>query len=132
MFWNATAGALAALLTLSTPAVAGSAGDSREGKALKDGNASIPFAGYSGRIRDWRAEGRYSILIQADSGQWYRAEFMSPCHNLPFTETIGFVLDARREIDKFGSIVVRGAGGLVEECWFKSFEKLPGPGPDAD
>lgn len=94
---------------------------------INDRAASIPFANYRGRIRDWRDLGREAMLLQTDTGNWYRATFMGSCHNLPFAETIGFVLDGTRQIDKFSSIVVRGAGGMVEECWFKSFEEVPAP-----
>lgn len=94
-------------------------------------DASIPFADFRGRIDDWRAEGRNAILIRSDTGQWYRAEFMSPCHGLPFSETVGFVLDGTRRVDKFGSIILRSAGGIKEECWFKSFVEIADPGKKA-
>lgn len=96
-------------------------------KAESSNAASIPFADLRGQIRDWRNEGRNAILIEGNSGQWYRAEFMSPCNGLPFSDTIGFVLDGTNRVDKFGSIIVRSAGGMREECWFKSFEKIPDP-----
>jgi len=101
-----------------------------EQKPAKD--AVIHFADFRGRIDDWREEGRDAILIKSDTGQWYRAEFMSPCHGLPFTETIGFALDGARQVDKFSSIILRGAGGLKEECWFKSFVEIPAPGKKSD
>jgi len=114
-------------------AVGGCAGSATPDDQLTDDTringspASIPFANFSGRIRDWRDLGREAMLIETDSGKWYRAQFMASCHNLPFAETIGFVLDGTYQIDKFSSIVVRGAGGMVEECWFKSFESVPAP-----
>lgn len=117
--------ALSAALLLSTAAQA-QAGKSTAEPAKKD--ASIPFADFHGQIDDWRDEGRGAILIKSNSGQWYRAEFMSLCHSLPFTETIAFPLDGTRKVDKFNSIILRGAGGLREECWFKSFVEVPDPG----
>lgn len=128
MIRRVMSGALAAILLMGTPALADShEQDDKADKAETHNSASIPFADLRGQIRDWRDEGRTAILIEGNSGQWYRAEFMSPCHGLPFTETIGFVLDGTNQVDKFGSIIVRSAGGMTEECWFKSFEKIPDP-----
>lgn len=120
---------IAVLMLVGTSAMADShAKDEKQDKATSHGNrASIPFADLRGQIRDWRDQGRDAILVEGAGGQWYRAEFMSPCNGLPFSETIGFVLDGTNQVDKFGSIVVRQAGGRTEECWFKSFEAIPDP-----
>jgi hypothetical protein len=117
--------ALSAVLLLSGSAYA-QADQGNTEPAKKD--AAIPFADFRGQIDDWREEGRNAILIKSSTGQWYRAEFMSPCHGLPFTETIGFPLDGTRRVDKFSSIILRGSGGLKEECYFKSFVEIPDPG----
>ncbi len=110
---------------LTGPALAGT--KKADVEAATKARASIPFADLHGRIRDWRNQGRDAILIEADNGQWYRADFMSPCHGLPFTETIGVVVDATATVDKFSSIVVRDGSGLTERCWFKSFKAIPDP-----
>jgi len=132
MIRQAISGGIVAILLMGTSVLADSheQGDKAD-KTEAHNSASIPFADLRGQIRDWRNEGRNAILIEGNSGQWYRAEFMSPCHGLPFSETIGFVLDGTRQVDKFGSIIVRSAGGMTEECWFKSFEKIPDPSKKA-
>lgn len=86
------------------------------------GRAVIDFAQFRGRIKDWRAVGNDALLIEDSSGNWYRAEFMSPCHGLPFAEAIGFVTDATNQIDRFSSIMVRH-----ERCWFRSFQRVEEP-----
>ena len=128
MIVRVIAGSIATIMLLGTSAMADSHGKSDKAeKAESHNSASIPFADLRGQIRDWRDDGRDAILIEGNSGQWYRAEFMSSCNGLPFSETIGFVMDGTRKVDKFGSIIVRSAGGMTEECWFKSFEKIPDP-----
>lgn len=89
---------------------------------IPSGRAVIDFAQFRGRIKDWRAEGNRAMLIQDSSNNWYRAEFMSPCHGLPFTDAIGFVTDATNQIDRFSSILVRH-----ERCWFRSFQRIEAP-----
>ncbi|RMF07817.1 MAG: hypothetical protein D6763_11480 [Alphaproteobacteria bacterium] len=116
---------LASAVLAGSVAFAGSPEPDTESPAGKA--PAIPFADFRGQVRDWRSEGRNAILIESNTGQWYRAEFMSACHGLPFADTIGFVLDARSRVDRFGSIIVRGSGGIVDECWFKSFAEIPDP-----
>ncbi len=118
---------MAVAVIAGVAACADIASNNGEQTGYQDASASIPFAGYQGRIRDWQDLGREAILIQEDTGDWYRAEFMGSCHNLPFAQTIGFVIDGSGEIDRFSSILVRGAGGTVEECWFSSFKQAPAP-----
>lgn len=86
------------------------------------GRAVIDFAQFRGRIKDWRAVRNEALLIEDSSGNWYRADFMSPCHGLPFTDAIGFVTDATNQIDRFSSIMVRH-----ERCWFRSFQRVEAP-----
>lgn len=125
MFKYSALSAIACVMLLGGPAVADSHDKTGEDTAKEA--ASIPFADFRGQIRNWRDEGRDAILIESGTGQWYRAEFMSPCHGLPFADTIGFPLDATGKVDKFSSVLVRQAGGMLEECWFKSFVEIPDP-----
>ncbi|MDA5194232.1 DUF6491 family protein [Govanella unica] len=87
--------------------------------------AVINFANFRGSIQDWRAEGNKAILIQDVGRKWYRAEFMAPCTELPFTERVGFITDSLDQIDRFSSILVRG-----QRCWFKSFTEIEAPTSD--
>jgi len=92
------------------------------GDAPPGERAVIDFAQFQGRIRDWRAVGSQAILIEDSGGDWYRADFISPCHGLPFAESIGFVTDATNQIDRFSSIMVRN-----ERCWFRAFRRIEDP-----
>ena len=122
-------GGIATLMLLGTSAMADAPAqnDKKDEPVAHDSRASIPFADLRGQIRNWRAQGRDALLVQGAGGQWYRAEFMSPCTGLPFSEPIGFVLDGTRRVDRFGSIIVRSAGSMTEECRFKSFQAIPDP-----
>ncbi|MDX1581387.1 MAG: DUF6491 family protein [Alphaproteobacteria bacterium] len=100
-------------LTLTGASPAEAAG---EGKS-----ASIPFADL-GNIDDWRAWNSRTLYVEAATGQWYKATFFSPCHSVPFAETIAFVTEPDGSLDKFSSILVDG-----EQCRFRTFEKIDGP-----
>lgn len=103
--------ALSISLTGATPANAAG-----EGK-----RASIPFADL-GNIDDWRAHDARTLYVESVTGQWYKATFFSPCHSVPFAETIAFVTEPDGSLDKFSSILVNG-----EQCHFRTFEPVDGP-----
>lgn len=69
--------------------------------------ARIPFANH-GTIRNWQADGDRALYLQADGGQWYRAELMGYCPDLNFADTIGFETLGTGDFDNFSNIVVRG------------------------
>jgi hypothetical protein len=83
---------------------------------------SIPFVSHGG-IRDWRAIDRDTLYVQDNHGYWYRAELMTSCLDLPFTETIGFAAGGTDRFDRFSSVIVRG-----RLCPLKSFV-ASGPPP---
>jgi hypothetical protein len=83
---------------------------------------SIPFVSHGG-IRDWRAIDRDTLYVQDIHRHWYRAELMGPCHDLPFTEAIGFDARGTDRFDKFSSVIVRG-----QRCAVQSFV-ASGPPP---
>jgi hypothetical protein len=78
---------------------------------------SINFAHYT--IRDWKAEGPQSMIIETVSGDHYRATFMNRCHNLPFRDAVGFETSPGGTFDKFSSVHVGG-----QKCIIKSLEKI--------
>ena len=84
-------------------------------------SASIPFVEF-GNINDWRADGERGIYIQSTNRKWYYATFMSPCIQLPYTESIGFRTTPPLPLDKFDSVLVRG-----EPCYFRTLEEIPAP-----
>lgn len=69
--------------------------------------ASIPFANSIG-IRNFRAESNDVLMIEDNSGRWYRAEMFAPCIGLNFAEHIGFETRGTNSFDKFSQIVVEG------------------------
>jgi hypothetical protein len=83
---------------------------------------SIPFVSQGG-IRDWRAVDRDTLYVQDTHRHWYRAELMTSCFDLPFTETIGFAAGGTDRFDRFSSVIVRG-----QLCPLKSFV-ASGPPP---
>lgn len=75
--------------------------------------ASIPFVNHGG-IRDWTVA-KGTLYIRGSHGNWYRAELMSPCTDLPFAQRIGFETRGSDTFDKFSSIRVDG-----RSCQLKS------------
>lgn len=82
--------------------------------------AYIPFANSS--IRNWRAPERDVLLIEANRGRWYRAEFLGPCNGLRFTEAIGFDVNSNGRFDRFSSVVTRD-----QRCRVRSLVRIPDP-----
>ncbi len=109
---NKTIACLAALL-LATLAGGGAVADER---------AAIRFADYGG-IENWRPGPDGSLLVEARNGEWYRATFTSPCRDLKFSQSIGFVTDGLGRLDKFSSVVVSDG----QRCYFKTFERIEDP-----
>jgi hypothetical protein len=96
----------AALVIIAALAVtAACAADQPPGGAPQS-QASIAFANQGG-IYDWRAVDDRTVLIQALNHQWYKASLFSPCIDLPFAQTIGFVANPDGSFDKFSAIQVR-------------------------
>ncbi len=87
--------------------------------------ASIPFANHHG-IYSWRVENDRTVLIQSESGAWYKATLMSSCFNLPFAERLGFHTNPDGSFDRFSSILVRG-----QNCPLISLVRTAAPGKKA-
>jgi len=84
-------------------------------------NARINFV-HLGSISDWRAEGDKAILIETVTRKWYRAEFFSPCYDLLYQDSVGFVASPTGRLDRFSAIFVGG-----RSCRFSSLERIAGP-----
>jgi hypothetical protein len=78
---------------------------------------SIGFARYT--IKDWKAEGSRSLVIETTSGDRYRATFMGRCHDLPFSEAIGFETSAGGRFDKFSAVLTRD-----QKCPIRTLERI--------
>lgn len=83
---------------------------------------SIPFVSHGG-IRDWRAIDRDTLYVQDIHRNWYRAELMTNCFDLPYAEAIGFEARGTDRFDRFSSVIVRG-----QRCPLQSFV-ASGPPP---
>jgi len=68
--------------------------------------AQIAFANHHG-IYSWSVLNDRTLLIQSESGAWYKATLMSSCVELPFAETIGFDTNPDGSFDRFSAILVR-------------------------
>jgi hypothetical protein len=98
---------LTAAIFALTPALATAAPAPTATATATAAEAAIPFPD-SNTIRNWQATARDTLYIEGPRRQWYRATLMSPCLDLPFTETIGFETRGTPTFDRFSSIVVRG------------------------
>jgi len=65
---------------------------------------SIPFPGF--RIRNFRAESRDVVLLEDQGHNWYRAELIGLCQDLPFTQAIGIDTRGSSSFDRFSAIIV--------------------------
>lgn len=110
----------AAMLATSLPATAQTQPTATAAKSAEE--ASIPFAD-AGSIRDFRATNSETLYLQDLRRQWYRAELLSPCTDLPFAEAIGYDVRGSGRFDRFSTLVVRG-----RSCAIKSLVKS-GPPP---
>jgi hypothetical protein len=68
---------------------------------------SIPFANMGG-IRDWKAIDDETLYVQDVRRNWYIAKLIAPCPDLMFATAIGFETKGVNQLDKFGSVIVRG------------------------
>jgi hypothetical protein len=89
--------------------------------AFAEPRTVMNFADFGG-VKNWKAAPDDTLLIEGRKGDWYRASFWGPCHNLKFTETIAFVTEPTGELDKYSSILADG-----ERCWFRTFEQVSPP-----
>jgi len=88
-------------------------------------SATINFVDH-GSIRDWRAEGNKAILIETVHNRWYRAEFSTPCYDLPWAEGIALKTHPKGKLNKFSAVVTR-----YQRCHFRSLEEIPNPSKKA-
>lgn len=91
-------------------------------------NARIPFASSTG-IRSWRVLPDESLLIEGRQGKSYRATFFGSCPDIRTAQTVGFITDATGALDRYGSVVVRVAGGGARRCRLSTLDEVA---PSAD
>ena len=83
--------------------------------------ATINFVNY-GSIRDWHVEGNNAILLETVHGRWSRAEFFTPCYDLPWAERVAIRTHPRGKLNRFGAVITR-----YQRCHFRSLVEVPDP-----
>jgi hypothetical protein len=68
--------------------------------------ASIPFG--RSQIYSWQVANDRSIYIETNNRQWYKADLMGHCIDLPFAQHVGFGFNADGSFDRFSTIYSRG------------------------
>ncbi|HEY0148319.1 MAG TPA: DUF6491 family protein [Allosphingosinicella sp.] len=91
---------------LAAPAIAAPADSHGLKPVVEAEQARIPFPGF--RIRNFRAEGRDTVYLQDQSRNWYRADVIGPCLDLPFAQAIGIDTRGSSSFDRFSAIIVGG------------------------
>lgn len=97
---------LAGVVIAGLLAAMGGAGAAAAVQPAAGPEAQIPFANHQG-IYSWQVVNDRTLLIQSQSGAWYKATLMSSCLELPFSERIGFKTNPDGSFDKFSAIYVR-------------------------
>lgn len=109
---------LATLAAASMRTLAGSAVPALASPADRNANrepvlngpeASIPFINHGG-IYDFHVENDQGIWVQAASRKWYYGKFFSPCIGIESAIQLGFQGGPTDTLDRFGTVVSRGAG----------------------
>ncbi len=92
--------------------------------AAKGEEVSIPFPGF--RIRNFRAESRDVVFLEDQRRNWYRAELIGPCTELPWAHAIGIDTRGSGSFDRFSAILVRG-----DRCQLTSLTRSEKPAKKA-
>ncbi len=82
---------------------------------------SIPFSS-TGGIDEWHADGDKALFLRSRSGQWYRAELVTPCMGLGFATSIGYIAESDGSFDSSSAILVDGL-----RCQLSKLEKTEKP-----
>lgn len=91
---------------LAAPAVAAAPQRADLAEMARGDEVRIPFPGF--RLRNFRAESQDVVYLQDHRRNWYRAEVIGPCTELPFANAIGIDTRGSSSFDRFSAIVVGG------------------------
>ncbi|HEX5182786.1 MAG TPA: DUF6491 family protein [Allosphingosinicella sp.] len=67
----------------------------------------IPFV-HSRGVLDWKAAGDDSLYIRGYDGRWYYVRTSDRCPRLADALTLGFVVSANDQLDRYGAILAQG------------------------
>jgi hypothetical protein len=68
---------------------------------------AIPFVRSQG-ILDWQAAGDDALFVRGYDGRWYHVRTMNRCPRLRDALTLGFVVSANDQLDRYGAILAQG------------------------
>lgn len=69
--------------------------------------ASIPFVSFKA-IRTFDAVDRDTVYLQDRQRQWYRADVIGPCFDLPWAHAIGVDTHGSDTVDRYSTLIVDG------------------------
>lgn len=67
----------------------------------------IPFV-HSRGVLDWQAAGDDSLYIRGYNGRWYYVRTSNRCPRLADALSLGFVVSANDQLDRYGAILAQG------------------------
>jgi hypothetical protein len=67
----------------------------------------IPFV-HSRGVLDWQGAGDDSLYIRGYNGRWYYVRTTNRCPRLHDALTLGFVVSANDQLDRYGAILAEG------------------------
>jgi hypothetical protein len=88
---------------LAAPALAAPA---QQIEGMRGEEVRIPLPRF--RLRNFRADERDVVYLEDRNRNWYRAEVIGPCLELPFAQAIGIDTRGSSSFDRFSAIVVGG------------------------
>jgi hypothetical protein len=84
-------------------------------------DASIPFASKS--IRNFRVGAAHTLLLEANSGKWYRATLDGACRSsLPWEHAIGIDAGVIDRFDRFSTVIIDG-----RRCQVRTLDRIADP-----
>jgi Family of unknown function (DUF6491) len=108
------------ILAAALPAPALAAPPQQQSEGVRGEEVRIPFPRF--RLRDFRAESRDVVYLEDRNRNWYRAEVIGACLDLPFAQAIGIDTRGSSSFDKFSTLVVGG-----ERCQLTSLTRSEKP-----
>lgn len=85
------------------------------------GAAVDDIQGY--KLDGWNYLDRRHVMIHTGPSERYLVTLMVPCQDLSTAENIGFSTTATK-LSKFDKLVVRGSGGMKQDCPISELRKL--------
>jgi Family of unknown function (DUF6491) len=75
------------------------------------------------RLDGWNYVDPTHLIMHGGPSEKYLLELMTPCRDLSHVETIG-VSSTASSLTKFDTVLLRGAGGIAQQCPIKQIYRL--------